>query len=63
LADFAGGIYTITTSSAPSLGPAANQTILLQATLAGSGRVNWQCGPGSIEPKYLPGSCRAVITP
>jgi type IV pilus assembly protein PilA len=60
------GVYTITTSTAASLGPAADKTFQLQATRdPNSGRVTWQCGPGTaantIDAKYLPGSCRDVF--
>ena len=67
------GVITVKTSAAPDLKGAASKTFALtpmkNATLPmaaadiGSAVNNWKCGPAgtdAIDPKYLPGSCRAV---
>jgi type IV pilus assembly protein PilA len=37
--------------------------VLLQPIILNSQVTGWNCGPGgSMNPKYLPGSCRAVLT-
>lgn len=67
------GVITITTSADASLKAAASKTIIMTpyktatAALANTD-INekifeWRCGPGgsaAIDPKYLPGSCRAT---
>jgi type IV pilus assembly protein PilA len=69
----ASGKIIVTTSGATDLKGAANKTFELtpmkDATNAmtasdiGTAVNNWKCGPGAattkIDPKYLPGSCRA----
>lgn len=65
------GRITVTGESlanAKDLGPAAGGTIVLTpyvdaTTILGNGDVNktiykWVCAPGTMNPKYLPGSCR-----
>jgi len=62
------GVITITTTNEPSLNAAANTTIVMtpykDATMAspaaapGDKIAAWKCAPGSMSPKYLPGSCR-----
>lgn len=51
------GRVVITLTSAANLSDAAGKTIYLRAT-GSNGAVTWQCGPGDIDPKYLPGSCK-----
>jgi type IV pilus assembly protein PilA len=45
--------------------PANTSFVLLKPVLnAGAQVQGWQCGPnGTMPPKYLPGSCRDVVTP
>jgi type IV pilus assembly protein PilA len=44
------------------IGAGANGTVLLVPTLAdGNTRISeWRCGPGTVDAKFLPGSCRAT---
>ena len=69
VATSANGAITVTTSSNTSLGGAANGTMTLTPTNSGGTALAWngagnvqvggfKCTPGSIAPKYLPGSCR-----
>jgi len=62
------GTITVTLSSSTDLGGAASGTIVL-TPLTSSGAVmslaaipvqvgQFKCAPGSIDPKYLPGSCK-----
>ena len=51
------GDVVVTLTSAQNLGDAAGDTIILRATGA-DGAVSWSCGAGTIESKYLPGSCK-----
>ena len=53
-----GGIQV--TSQAIATG--ANGTMLLVPTISGSAITGWECGPGTITAKFLPGSCRATVT-
>ena len=53
------GDVEITLSADTGLSAAASTILILRATgNAGTGIVNWTCGKGSINQKYLPGSCR-----
>jgi type IV pilus assembly protein PilA len=53
------GDVVVTLSSATNLGAAAGKTLILRATATGVGSpVTWQCGKGTIDSKYLPGSCK-----
>ncbi len=72
-----GTVYAPGTSNANSVGNItatgkgdpniASLVLILQGTLAsGTGQVDWVCGApatGGIPLKYLPASCKAVITP
>jgi type IV pilus assembly protein PilA len=63
-------VQTPELAKAPDLKEAAGKTILLTpfkdaTTALGNGDVGvsifkWNCGPGTMPPKYLPGSCRAL---
>jgi len=54
-----GGDVVVTTSTSTNLGAAASKTIILRAVgNTGTGGVIWSCGKGSIDSKYLPGSCK-----
>ncbi len=54
-----GGDVTVTLSADAGLGAAASTTLILRATgSAGTGQVAWTCGKGTINTKYLPGSCK-----
>ena len=49
----------MTLKNVTGLGPAAGTTLILRATGAtATGAVGWQCGKGTINSKYLPGSCK-----
>ena len=63
------GVITVKTSTNASLGAAGNGDMKLTPTNATGGPLSWtgtgniqvggfKCTPGSIPPKYLPGSCR-----
>ena len=62
------GVITVTTTSAADLKAAASKTIVLtpykDATTAltnsdvGSTVHHWLCAPGTMDAKYLPGSCK-----
>src|SRR5690606_28756282 len=55
------GEVVITLTNAANLSDAAGDTIKLQATgNSSNGQVTWECGPGSIDIKYLPGSCKVT---
>jgi type IV pilus assembly protein PilA len=51
------GDVVITLTNNTNLGDAAGDTIILRAT-GSNGAVRWQCGAGTIESKFLPGSCK-----
>lgn len=51
------GDVVVTLTNEANLGDAAGDTIILRATGA-NGAVSWQCGAGTIESKFLPGSCK-----
>lgn len=50
------GVITVTTSNRDS--KISGVTVLMSGTLQTNGQVVWQCGPGSINVKYLPSSCK-----
>ncbi len=57
------GDVLVTLSADTGLGAAAGTTLILRATDPGgaaapTGRLNWTCGKGTINTKYLPGSCK-----
>ncbi|KRG35907.1 pilin [Psychrobacter sp. P11G3] len=62
------GVITVTTTDAEDLGDAAEKTFTLTPKNAAGDTMDaddlgttvnaWVCGPGTISPKYLPGSCR-----
>lgn len=55
------GEVRVTTTTAANLSDAGGKTIKLQATGSPTtGQVTWECGPGTIDPKYLPGSCKTT---
>jgi type IV pilus assembly protein PilA len=47
-------------ATSQNIGSGANGTVLLVPTInaAGDSVVAWLCGPGTVESKFLPGSCR-----
>ena len=51
------GDVVVTTTNVTELGAAADTTLILRATGA-NGRVQWQCGVGTMPSRYLPGSCK-----
>ena len=55
--DSSTGIITVTTSAADS--KISGVTVLMTGTLQSNGQVTWVCGPGTINPKYLPSSCKS----
>jgi len=60
------GAVTVTTTAATDLKDAASKTLILTpysdsgttAIAVGKNINHWICKPGSMSPKYLPGSCR-----
>ena len=50
------GVVTVTTTAADS--KISGATVLMTGTLAANGQVIWVCGPGTINAKYLPSSCK-----
>lgn len=54
-----GGDVVITLTNEPNLSDAAEKTIILRAVgNSTTGAVTWSCGKGTIDSKYLPGSCK-----
>jgi type IV pilus assembly protein PilA len=51
------GDVLVTLQNVTSLGTAAGKTLILRGLGAG-GAVTWTCGKGTIDQKYLPGSCK-----
>ncbi|MDO9638521.1 MAG: pilin [Pseudotabrizicola sp.] len=47
-------------ATSQNIGAGANGTIILRPVLNGTGDAvtGWLCGPGSVDAKFLPGSCR-----
>lgn len=52
------GVITITTTTKDS--KISNKSVVMSGTLnsSGNGQVDWVCGAGSIDAKYLPSSCK-----
>ena len=50
------GVVTVTTTAADS--KISGVTVFMTGTLAANGQVIWVCGPGTINAKYLPSSCK-----
>ena len=50
------GVVTVTTTAADS--KISGVTVFMTGTLAANGQVIWVCGPGTINTKYLPSSCK-----
>lgn len=51
------GDVVVTLQNATNLGDAAGDTLILRAS-GNAGAVTWTCGAGTIESKFLPGSCK-----
>ena len=45
-------------SPATGLGAAGGTTLILRAAAGAAGAVQWNCGKGTINQKYLPSSCK-----
>jgi len=43
-----------------AIGAGADGTIQLVPQISGSTITEWRCGPGSVDAKFLPGSCRVT---
>jgi len=41
-----------------NIGDTANGTVYLVPTVNGGNVSEWKCGPGTVDAKFLPGSCR-----
>ncbi len=52
------GDVIVTLQNATNLGAASGKTLILRALGQTTGTVTWQCGKGTIDSKYLPGSCK-----
>jgi type IV pilus assembly protein PilA len=52
------GNITVTLSSDPSLGSAADKTIVFSNMGTGSGTIVYKCKPGSIAASHLPVTCK-----
>jgi type IV pilus assembly protein PilA len=52
------GVITVTTTTKDA--KISAKTVVMSGTLNanGNGQVDWVCGPGSIDAKYLPSSCK-----
>jgi type IV pilus assembly protein PilA len=46
--------------TAQNIGAGANGTVRLVPVVVDQGVQAWLCGPGSVDAKFLPGSCRSV---
>jgi len=51
------GVITVTSSAADS--SINGVTVLMTGTLQNNKQVIWVCSPGTINPKYLPASCKS----
>lgn len=51
------GIIEVTSRD---IGTGANGTIILAPTVSGNSITEWKCGPGTVQPKFLPASCRVT---
>ena len=54
--DASNGLLTVTATTAESA--LSGKTLKLNGTINGSGQVDWTCTAGTIEPRYLPSSCK-----
>ena len=54
------GLVTVTTTTAAQGGDSkiSGVTVLMTGTVQPNGQVTWVCGPGTINVKYLPSSCK-----
>ncbi len=53
------GDVVVTLNTTTGLGAASGKTLILRATgTPSTGAVAWSCGKGTIDSKYLPGSCK-----
>ena len=50
------GVITVTTTASDNNINAV--TVTMTGTVSGSGQVSWVCAPGTMNPKYLPSSCK-----
>ena len=50
------GVITVTTTAADK--NINGVTVTMTGTVAGTGQVTWVCAPGTMNPKYLPSSCK-----
>ena len=50
------GVITVTASSAETA--LSGGTLVLTGTINGTGQVDWACTAGTIQPRYLPSSCK-----
>ena len=50
------GVITVTTTAADA--SISGVTVIMTGTVTGNGQVTWVCGPGTINAKYLPASCK-----
>ena len=50
------GVITVTTTAADA--NISGKTVTMTGTVAGTGQVSWVCAPGTMNPKYLPSSCK-----
>ena len=50
------GVITVTTSTSDA--SISGVTVIMTGTVTGNGQVTWVCGPGTINAKYLPASCK-----
>ncbi|MBL0918852.1 MAG: pilin [Hydrogenophaga sp.] len=55
IATNAAGAVQVTSQN---IGTGANGTVFLVPQISGDSVSGWLCGPGSVEAKFLPGSCR-----
>ncbi len=50
------GVITVTTTASDN--NINGVTVTMTGTVAGTGQVSWVCAPGTMNPKYLPSSCK-----
>ena len=50
------GVITVTTTAADA--NISAKTVTMTGTVGGTGQVSWVCAPGTMNPKYLPSSCK-----
>ncbi len=51
------GVVRVTSQG---LGTGIDGTVLLRPVISGALVTQWDCGPGTMLPKYLPGSCKTT---